>query len=90
MEINVAVGCQILDGQFSRYIVLRLSRYRIITASAPRMAPQEASDGQIKAAYGAVLPQCLHGILAARGSESARRGCQWRNHTLIEADGQDE
>lgn len=64
--------------------LLRASRHRIVAASAPRIAPQNAPHGKGKPLYRAMLHNRLLCIFRACGHKSARGRGVWRYETLIE------
>ena len=65
-------------------------RHRIITASAQRMAAEQTFQGKPGTLERTVFPQCLDGILAASGCETARRRRQRRDEPLVDPNEQDE
>ena len=48
------------------------------------MATQDAAHGKVKPFDGTVAAQRLNGVLRASGGETARRGREGRNKTLVE------
>ena len=63
-------------------------RYWVVTRAAPRIAAQDAPDGQCQTFDGTMLDERLPGIFRACGCESARGWGVGRDAYLIEADGQ--
>ena len=63
-------------------------RHWVVATPTPRVASQNAPDGQPKSLDGAVLFECLSGILATCGSKPARSRCKGRDAGLVEDDGQ--
>ena len=61
-------------------------RYRIITASAPWVAAEDAPCGEDEALDGAVLAEGLEAVLGACGGESAAWGLEGGYAHLIESD----
>ena len=74
------------DGYGNQY----RSWHRIIAAPTPGMAAQQASDSKPQAFQRPILSQRLNCILATRRGESARRGRQRRDASLVETYGQDK
>lgn len=60
--------------------------YRIISASSPRVAAENASDCEIQSFERPVLAEGLKSILRAGRSESAAGLLEWRYAHLIESD----
>ena len=65
-------------------------RHGVVAAAAPGMAAQDAANGEIEAAQGAVLAEGLKRILRAGGREAAGGRRQGRDESLVEADGGNE
>lgn len=61
--------------------------YRVVPASAPRVAAQETAYGEVQPFCGAVLAQGFDGVLRAGGREAARGRGERRDKTLVEAYG---
>ena len=59
--------------------------YGIVAMSAPGVAAQDASYGQVKPFDRSVLLQCFDGILRTRRGETTRRWCERRNILAIKA-----
>jgi hypothetical protein len=61
------------EDEFERldFPLVNFLRHGIISASAPWMAAEDASDGEIEAFDGAVLAEGLEGVLGAGGRETA-------------------
>ena len=74
--------------KLSETLGLMLSGHRIVAGTSPRMATQDAADGEIKSFHGAVLDDGLSGIFAASGRKAARRAQQGRDGYLIKTDRQ--
>lgn len=62
----------------------------VISAAAPRMAAQEAPDGEIKAFEGSMFAECLKGILGTCRSKPAAWRFQRRDADLVESDQKDK
>ena len=54
------------------------------------MTAQDASYGQPEPLDGAMLAQCLDGVLAAGGCEAAAGRCKGRDAKLVDTDGQNK
>jgi hypothetical protein len=65
-----------------------LSRYRVISVSAPGMASEYSAYGKVEPLEWSVLAESIHGILATSGSEAACRWGERRYARLVETDGQ--
>ena len=52
-------------------------RYGVVTASTPRMATENASDGQVYSLERTVLGDGFDGILRTSGDKPARRRREW-------------
>ena len=62
-------------------------RYGVVSTAAPRVATENAANGQVKAFEWSMLLYGFNGILWASGGESTHGGKQRRNSALIEAYG---
>ena len=65
-----------------------LSRYRVVSVSAPGMASEYSAYGKVETLEWSVLAESFHGILATSGSEAACRWGERRYARLVETDGQ--
>lgn len=62
----------------------------VVAISAPRVTAQDASYGEVESLDGSVLLDGFDGVLRAGGCEAAAGRSQWRDESLVEADGKDE
>ena len=62
-----------------------LSRYWVVTVSAPGMASEYSADGKVESLEGTVLAKRFHCILTTCGRESARRWSERRYACLIKS-----
>lgn len=65
-------------------------RHGIVSATAPRIATQDAPNGEVESFDGAVFDEGLPRILGTGRGEAARRWCVRGNGGLVEANWQDE
>lgn len=62
-------------------------RHGVISATTPRMTPEQTLYRQPESLERAMLPDCLHGIFGAGGNKTARWWRERRNTGSVESDG---
>jgi hypothetical protein len=67
-------------------VIVWLSRDRIVSTLAERIAPQHSPNGKSKSFQRTMLGDGLHSVIGTRGCKTACRPRIWRNSPLVKPD----
>lgn len=65
-------------------------RHGVVACPTPRVASENAPDGECQSLDGSVFDQCLTSILTARRCETTGGWREWGDYGLIETDGKQQ